>query len=300
MKTTRFLGLECVEASNGLLSLLVTQSVGPRVISLRVNDGENLFAELPDATLDCPGKGAFHFYGGHRLWHAPEDPRRTYLPDDDLVVISPLTNGLRVKQPPEEETNIQKEIEIRFSQDQPAVQVEHILTNHSIEPVTLAPWAITQVKPGGVAILPQNREPWDQNPTLPHRHLALWPYTDINSPHIEWGNEVILIHADMMENQLKIGFPNPQGWLAYWRSGTLFVKRAAYDPQAEYYDFGSSSECYCESTFLELETLGPITTLEPGQSTHHAETWEVYTGVQCPENLDDLHQFIANKRGGRQ
>ena len=292
MKTVRFLGQDCVELSNESLSILVTQSVGPRVISLRIKDGQNIFAELPDVTLDCPGKGDFHLYGGHRLWHAPEEPRRTYLPDDDPVDVTPLGNGLSLKQKPENETGIQKEIKIQLSQDQSAVHVEHILTNHGVWPVTLAPWAITQVKPGGVAILPQNLEFWDQNPTLANRPLSLWPYTDINSPHIQWGNQVILIRADMSEGHLKIGFPNPRGWLAYWLSGTLFVKRAGFDFQADYFDFGSSSECYCKDVFLELETLGPITTLNPGGSTHHIETWEVYTEVEWPDNIDDLIQFI--------
>jgi len=294
MQTVKFLGLDCVELTNGTISILVTQSVGPRVISLKIDDGENIFAELPDVTLDCPGRGDFHLYGGHRLWHAPEDPRRTYLPDDDPVEITPYENGLKVIKKPENETGIQKEIEIQLAGEN-SISVTHTLTNAGFWPVTCAPWAITQVKPGGVAILPQNQELWDQNPTLPNRPLVLWPYTDINSPHIEWGNQAILIRADMVVGHLKIGFPNPRGWLAYWRSGTLYVKRAAFDSQAEYYDFGSSSECYCKDVFLELETLGPKTTLRPGESTRHSETWELYSGIRWPENLDDLVQLIEKQ-----
>jgi hypothetical protein len=99
----------------------------------------------------------------------------------------------------------------------------------------------------------------------------------------------------MKEGHLKIGFPNPRGWLAYWWSGTLFVKRAAYDIKSEYYDFGSSSECYCSDGFLELETLGPKTTLKPGEATVHLETWELYTDVEWPDNLGELVDFIENQ-----
>jgi hypothetical protein len=295
MKTVDFLGQNCVELSNGTLSILVTKSVGPRVIAMKIEDGENIFAELPDATLDYPGEGDFHLYGGHRLWHAPEDPRRTYIPDDDPVEITLLEGGLKVEQSPEGETGIRKEIQIQLAAGVNAARVTHQLTNVGLWPVTCAPWAITQVKPGGVAILPQNRELWDGNPTLPNRPLTLWPYTDINSPYIDWGNNVITIRADMKEGHLKIGFPNPRGWLAYWRSGTLFVKRSDYDIESEYYDFGSSSECYCSGAFLELETLGPKTTLKPGESTVHIETWELYTGVEWPGNLDELVDFIENQ-----
>jgi len=80
----------------------------------------------------------------------------------------------------------------------------------------------------------------------------------------------------MREGALKIGFPNPAGWLAYAVDDTLFVKRAAYQPDADYFDRGSSSECYCNPRFLELETLGPRTVLAPGQSITHCEAWALY------------------------
>jgi hypothetical protein len=65
MKTTQFLGYECVEFKNQALSMLITKSVGPRVISLRFRDGGNLFVELPDLVdefhfMACTGKhGAY-------------------------------------------------------------------------------------------------------------------------------------------------------------------------------------------------------------------------------------------------
>ena len=130
------------------------------------------------------------------------------------------------------------------------------------------------------AILPQSNE---ETGFLPNRSIAVWPYTDINSPHIQWGNRYILIPTKM-KSPFKIGFPNRRGWLAYWNEGTLFVKRAAYYPKAQYYDFGSSSECYSNGDFLELETLAPISTLEPDESVTHIETWEVYGDVEFPKN----------------
>jgi hypothetical protein len=140
--------------------------------------------------------------------------------------------------------------------------------------------------------LPQNLDLLDDNPTLPNRTITLWPYTDVNNPVITWGNKVILIRAEMAEGMLKLGFPNPRGWLAYWLDETLFVKRAGYDPQAEYYDFGSSSECYCSDEFLELETLGPITSLKSGETVSHVETWEVITDVPWSGDPTDLLNLI--------
>ena len=110
---------------------------------------------------------------------------------------------------------------------------------------------------------------------LPTRSLALWPYADMTSANLTWGHDYIFLRAQMPK-PFKMGFPNRRGWLAYWRAGMLFVKEAPYDPQGLYVDFGSSSECYCNPDFIELETLGPLATIPPGEWVSHTETWQVH------------------------
>jgi len=292
MQTIKFHDFDCILVENAAISLLVTQSVGPRIISLRFIGGDNLFAELPDFVTERPDGKLFHFYGGHRLWHAPEHMPRTYVPDDEPVEIVSTKSGLSVIQPIEVETGIEKSLQISLVEDKPQVIVRHTLTNRRLWSLECAPWAITQLRTGGVAILPQSRK---QTDVLPNRSLALWPYTDLSSPQVYWGNRYILVRAEM-RNPFKVGFPNPRGWLAYWLDGMLFVKRAAFDPQAEYYDFSSSSECYCNSRFLELETLAPISKLAPGESVTHTETWELYENVETPMD-EGTAQRIVEKLG---
>ena len=187
MEIVSFLGQECVSLENLSIRLLITQSVGPRVLSLSFNDGENIMAELPDAILNCPGSGLFHAYGGHRLWHAPEEPGRTYLPDDFPVEIVPMENGYLVTQDVETQTGLQKSMEICLQGDAPKVVITHRLSNHGLWPVTCAPWAITQLKTGGVAVLPQSCE---GTGVLPNRSLALWPYTNPSNPNVTWGQKL--------------------------------------------------------------------------------------------------------------
>jgi len=293
MKTVDFFGHECYMLANQTLKLLVTRSVGPRILFLGFVEGENLLAELPDFVTDCPGSGVFHFYGGHRLWHAPEEPSRTYLPDDFPVEIAPLENGVVVTQNTEIQTGLQKSLEIYLSDGRTAqVVITHRLTNHGLWPVTCAPWAITQLKPGGMAILPQTPE---DTGVLPNRSLVLWPYTNMTNPNVQWGSNYILVNADM-DAPFKVGFPNPRGWLAYWLNETLFVKYAEYKAQADYFDFGSSSECYCNQSFLELETLGPIGTIAPGASVSHVELWNLYKGIERPRD-ENAVQFLVEKLG---
>ncbi|MCA1900556.1 MAG: hypothetical protein LDL50_07620 [Chloroflexi bacterium] len=286
--TVNFLGLECLTLENQNLKLLISQSAGPRILSLRFKESENLLAELPDAMLDCPGSGKLHLYGGHRLWHAPEEPSRTYQPDDSPVEVAQFENGYLLTQNVEAKTGLQKSMRIQLAENAPQVIITHQLTNHGLWNVTCAPWAITQLKTGGVAILPQTCE---DTGVLPNRSLVLWHYTDPSLPNLHWGKNYILFRASV-DSPFKVGYPNPRGWLAYWRNGILFVKRAKYEAHSAYFDFGSSSECYCNERFIELETLAPIAILEPGASAAHVETWELYEHIERPQNEEDAQALV--------
>jgi hypothetical protein len=179
-------------------------------------------------------------------------------------------------------------MEIRLQGDVPRVVITHRLSNRGLFPVTCAPWAITQLKPGGVAILPQSRQ---ETGVLPNRSLALWPYTNPSNQNVVWGQNYVLLRANM-DTAFKVGFPNPRGWLAYWLNDVLFVKRAKYEAQSSYFDFGSSSQCYCNDQFIELETLAPISTIDPRTSVTHVETWELYGNVDCPRDEKDVQSLV--------
>lgn len=290
---TSFLNLPCLQVRNAAISLLVTQSVGPRILALQAEDGPNLFAELPHFTIPCPDAGNLTLWGGHRLWHAPEVSRRTYLPDDQPVSIETTPDSVRMVQSIEIATGLQKSLVMRLLDDSATVIIDHTITNHGMWPVTCAPWAITQMRTGGTAILPQPQTPSDPSGLQANRTLALWPYTDINSAHIAWGNDLIRVIATMTAGALKIGFPNPRGWIAYHRENTLFVKQAVFDAQASYPDQNSSSQCYCNDEFLELETLGPETTIAPGDTITHREVWNVYTHIELGETETAVANLIS-------
>lgn len=80
--------------------------------------------------------------------------------------------------------------------------------------------------------------------------------------------------------------------MAYWLDGILFVKFARYEPQVAYPDFGCSSECYCNDRFIELETLGPLQEIQPGDSIQHVETWQLFQIPARPENEHTVQQFL--------
>lgn len=284
----------CCHVSNGLVELIVTTDVGPRLIRFGF-PGINELAEFP-ADLGRTGGDEFRLYGGHRLWHAPESRERTYFPDNSPVALEPGTDGVRVIQPTETTTGIQKEMEISLSPDQPHLRILHRLRNHNLWAVELSVWALTAMAPGGTAVLPLPPRGPQPEHLLPSSSLAVWPYTDLSDPRLTWGYRYVLVRQDPNRPApLKIGASVPDGWLAYVRSGHLFVKTFRHVPGARYPDFGSSCETYTDGEMLELETLGPLTRVEPGGMVEHGESWFLWRGVPVPSGDDDVNGYILPK-----
>lgn len=288
VKETVFEEQSCIQLENGLISLWVTKDIGPRILGLTYMNGDNMLVVLPDAKIPVDGAEDYSLRGGHRLWYAPENPKTTYITDNRPVEIIPAGNTLEIIQPVDPLTDIQKSWKITLDEGQAMVTIEHKLTNCGKELFELAPWAVTMLRPGGVGILPLQIDLDDEYGLQPNRQLVLWPYTEINSPNIKLKDQAIFIVANMDDGALKVGVPNPRGWLAYELDDTLFVKRAGYDKNAKYLDRGASSQIYCNPDLIELETLGPVVSLAPGGSVEHQEIWQIFPDGKWPLEIKEL------------
>jgi len=277
--STKFYGLPTRSLDNGHVRLEYLAEAGPRIVRLfAAGSNENLLAELPDLKMDT-AYGPYFIRGGHRLWHSPEAFPRSYLPDNDGLMVEDLADGVRMTQPVEPASGIRKSIEVRLASGQALITLTHELKNEGSWSVELAPWAITQIRLGGVAILPQQIGALDAVGLLPNRQLVLWPYTRWADPRLQPADDLILIKADPAMPPCKIGYLNRAGWSAYLIGSTLFVKRFAPSVDLPHVDYGCNAEVYCCDQFIEVESLGPLVTLEPEASTVHVETWELHTGL---------------------
>lgn len=146
---TQFEGFDCLKLENEHITLWITKSVGPRVIGLSAFEEENMLAVLPDAIYEYPGQEDYNFRGGHRLWYAPEQPETTYIQDDQPVGVEEIENGVKLVQSVDRPTGVQKSLGIRLADSRAEVEINHFLTNLGESAIKLAPWAITQIRPGG-------------------------------------------------------------------------------------------------------------------------------------------------------
>ena len=283
----------CYRLGNDQVDLLVTSEFGPRIIRFGFIGAENEFAEV-DFSLAIPGHGTWRLHGGHRFWHAPEDMIRTYIPDDEPVRVEERGDFIRVRQPVQQATGIEKELDISLAQDRASANVAHRLRNHNLWPVDLAPWALSAMRDGGACFLPL---PGRQSPApgeLPGiSTIALWQFSDMSDRRFFWGRNTIRIRHDRDQDApQKIGVLVTDGWAAYLRKRNLFLKTFDYVAGASYPDRGCSVEVFFNDKFLELETLGPLTRLAPGASVEHRETWQLFRDIPPLESADDFSDSI--------
>src|SRR5271165_3306503 len=286
---------------NDTVELLVLTEVGPRILFFGFLGEENEFHEIPEHS-GKRGDRTFRAYGGHRLWVSPETPR-TYYPDNLPVGVRRKQDAFVFTAPPEATppgTGLQKEIEIKLADTGARVTVTHRIRNIGREPTEMAPWALSVMAGDGKAILPlPPRAPMSPNRLLPEGVLALWSYTDLADPRWKIGTKYVRLqqasNCEAAFTEQMGGIFNPLGWGAYFRRGHLFIKKAKVEEDAEYPDFGCNFELYTDAHSLELETLGPLRNLKPGDTAEHTEHWWLFKDIQAGETESWIDAVILPK-----
>jgi hypothetical protein len=282
----------CHRLSNNFIDLVVTADVGPRIIRFGFIDDDNEFKEFTEM-LGTTGSSEWQIYGGHRLWHAPEAFPRTYYPDNEPIQVQQHDQFVRISQPAEPTTGIQKEIDIWLAPDVAHAAVTHRLRNTSLWAVELAPWALSVMAQGGVAILPFPPRGSHEENLQPASTLTLWAYTDMSDPRWTWGHKYVLLRQDpSATTPQKAGAMVSEGWVAYARRGHLFVKTFDAVPGVPHADLGCSTEIFTNDEFLEVESLGPLTTLQPGMAVEHTEHWFLFADVPLPRHEADVDRDV--------
>jgi hypothetical protein len=127
---------------------------------------------------------------------------------------------------------------------------------------------------------------------------VLWHYTDLSDSRYAIGPKYIRLSTDEKKAEpQKFGVLNKTGWAAYARNGLLFVKRMKYEEGAEYPDYNSSVEVFTQAGFIEVESLGPMRTLKPGESAEHTERWSLHKDVKVGKTEAEVEAAIGKLTG---
>ena len=77
-------------------------------------------------------------------------------------------------------------------------------------------------------------------------------------------------------------------WVAYHRGDSLFVKTIEFRDGATYPDGGCNFETFTNKEMLEVEALGPLVELAPGEATEHTEHWQLVRSESRGDAAIDL------------
>ena len=282
---------ELLLISNGEIELQIPLTIGPRITSFRFIDGENIFYEAPDAKKHF-GSNEWFPYGGHRLWHAPEQNPRSYYPDNQPVKIEETENTLAVIQDPEETTGIQKTIRIHLDTNGNNIRIDHVLKNNGLWELEFAGWALSMLGKNGKAIIPLPEKIPFPKALLPNHALIIWPYTDLSDPRLIPSKEFLTISQIPEELPFKIGVMCEKNWIGYFKDTNFFVKKFQFVKNRDYPDFGSCVEIFTNGEMLELETISPLQKIKHGEELIHREDWELWRTDSVPANEMEIDSVI--------
>lgn len=291
--------------TNDVIEAYVTLDVGPRIIRFGYIGGQNFMRDDRAAFepkddkeyTDHFGEGKkWENLGGHRIWLSPESYPETYAPDLDPVKCELTENGAVFTPAPETANGIAKQLEIRMDDDDANMQVIMRATNISDTDKEYALWGLTVSERTGTVIVPMNT---NDTGLLANRTVAVWPYTDMSDERIYWGKKYVTVkQSPEATGPLKLGFDLNCGSVFYVLNDEIFCKR--YDtkhPHAAYPDGGCSFETYTNNQFIEVESLGELKTVKPGESSELIECWSLQkkpceVDLRSDSSIDNLLKKI--------
>lgn len=292
---------DCVRVSNGEIEFVVTIEIGPRIIRLGKVGGPNELFEDPvkEAFVEHEelekfwGNNRFYNMGGHRLWHSPENMPKTYLDNYNPIKYEILSNGIKVVSD-YEKLGLSNIIEATMEENG-EMTIDHYVKNIGDAEQEFAPWAITIFALGGLGVTPVSKI---DTGFLSNRTLMMWPYADANDKRFKMDNKYIYVTTDSTGdiknvNAFKIGTNNVDGYAMYFNHNNLFVKTFDYDSEAKYPDNGCNSETYTNFRLMEIESLGAIQNVKPGEMVKHTEKWYLHLGVEMPNNPEQIDEIVA-------
>lgn len=258
--------------THGVMQIGVALDFGIRVVHLSCVDCDNLFYEQPtDLSDGFTTPGGWKLYGGHRLWLAPESDD-SYFPDNSPVDYCVNGDEITFLQELDPLLQVRKSLSLHAEPDG-SMRVIQKIENVSNQSVAGAAWGVNTLDAGGTACVSfANDNSSEFNPT---RVLSLWSDTSLGDPRIRFEKDQLVATHMPTEDYFKIGLYSNPGCVTFYNKGQKFVLTFESKPYHAYPDNGCNFELYMCKQFMELESLGEIKEMIPGQCAVHEEVWHV-------------------------
>ncbi|MEE3257807.1 MAG: hypothetical protein VX293_01220 [Candidatus Latescibacterota bacterium] len=252
----------------------------PRVLVFRLKGGENPLHVSRE-----------YEYIGIRTWFF--EPIQ--IPQSGLPALRPATGertgerSLRLSAAPDDSSGLQLTMELSLDPQRPVLKIRHGFKNLRREQRRIAAWALNVIRPDlGVGVTP-----WR---TGGRRNFLFWADTDPNEIGIHLGPKTLALdyRIEPQNRWQKIGTNGNAGWIAYVWNENALKSTVAHVANAEYPEdggtvtmFNSTSEVF-DPRFGEIENIGPLSELMPGNTLWMEQELELFSGIEA----DDPESWI--------
>ena len=257
--------------SDGRTEVGAALDFGLRIVHLSCCGMPNLLYRQPDDCSDgLTDPRGWRIFGGHRFWSAPESDK-SYYPDREPVAYTITEDGAELRQKVDPWLREEKTIRIAFRPDG-AVCVRHCLKNCADAPVRAAAWGVSTTAGGGTVTIPFAGQ---ENGYNPQRTIALWGETSLADERLHFTADALTAEHLPRDGYLKLGLYCTDARIIRHNLGQRFEISIPVHPIERCADFGSNIELFMDRNILEMETLGELVELAPGDETIHEEIWRV-------------------------
>ena len=262
-------GTSKYQLSVGNLAMTVDAGAGAKILSF-TSDGQEVISQStwPETF------GSTFWTSPQKEWNWPpvqeydKKPYEVEQAEGKLVVSSQVSERLKYR--------IRKE----FSADEArkAFIVKYTIVNEGTEARKVAPWEITRVTNDGVIFFDAPADSiWP---------AGLMPFKDAHGA--AW------YHADAAQQNRKVN-ADGKGWLAYSNNGLLLIKQFQDLDRSQPAPEEAEIQVYVNrgKTYIELESQGAYTLLQPGEQLLWAVRWYL---LPCQLPAEPSEQLLQQVR----
>jgi len=265
---------DCIELKNESTRVVLGHHAGGRILEYSLNGTNAILLDPEQAGWVWDGKKGIGPTGG-RFDIGPEN----LIPKRDALWLGPWEAEIlgsekgRMTSVEDNATGVQLTRDFELDDNSSRLRVTQTIRNISDRMTRWCHWSRTFSTGHGICIVPL-----DDRSKFPDGYIMYGPGRVMNyrpgDPNIAKDGDYLVVRDTPLRP--KLGMDSHAGWFAYLTTDDLlFVKQYPTFPDRVYNEMAglTISIWYKEDQVCELEPIGPMEALEPGESVSFTETW---------------------------